>query len=130
MPDPDTNRSAADKAGAALWPSPEEIEIEPKAVAALMERKASFRLIDCREEDEWELTRIEGAELLPLSEFGERHAGVLTNRDEPLVIQCHHGMRSAKATHFLRAKGYRQVWSMARGIEGWSTEVDPTVPRY
>ena len=39
-------------------------------------------------------------------------------------------MRSAKATLFLRQKGYPNVWSMARGIEGWSLEVDPTVPRY
>lgn len=114
----------------ASWPAPDEIEIEPAAVAALLAAKAGFRLIDCREEDEWELTRIEEAELLPLSEFGERHPEVLPDKKEHLVIHCHHGMRSAKATSFLRAKGHPHVWSMARGIDGWSSEVDPTVPKY
>lgn len=106
------------------------MEIEPEAVAALLKGGAEFRLIDCREEDEWELTRIEQAQLLPLSEFGERYTGVLPDKNERLVIQCHHGMRSLKAANFLRAKGYARAVSMARGIEGWSTEVDSSVPRY
>ena len=72
----------------------------------------------------------EGAELLPLSDFGARYAGVLADPAGHIVIHCHHGMRSAKAALFLRQKGYPNVWSMARGIEGWSLEVDPTVPRY
>ncbi len=112
------------------WPSGAEIEIEPAAVAALQQADTPFRLIDCREPDEWELTKIDGAELLPLGEIGTRYAAVLTNPEERIVIHCHHGMRSAKAAHFLRQKGYHQVWSMARGIEGWSLEVDPAVPRY
>jgi rhodanese-related sulfurtransferase len=112
------------------FPDPDEIEIEPEAVTALQKAGTPFRLIDCREPEEWDTCRIEGAELLPLSEFAERHPGVLADPAEPIVIHCHHGMRSAKATLFLRQKGYQNVWSMARGIEGWSLEVDPTVPRY
>lgn len=112
------------------WPDAAEIEIQPEAVAALQQAGTAFRLIDCREPDEWQTTRIEGAELLPLSDFGARYAGVLTDPAGHIVIHCHHGMRSAKATLFLRQKGYPNVWSMARGIEGWSLEVDPTVPRY
>jgi len=112
------------------WPDPAEIEIEPEAVAALQRTGTPFRLIDCRELEEWDTARIAGAELLPLGEFSARHASVLTNPGEPIVIHCHHGMRSAKATLFLRQKGYKNVWSMARGIEGWSLEVDPAVPRY
>ena len=112
------------------WPDPATVEIEPAAVAALQLSGAAFRLIDCREPDEWQTTRITGAELLPLSEFGTRYAGVLPRLDEPVAIHCHHGMRSAKAALFLRQKGYSRVWSMARGIEGWSLEVDPAVARY
>ena len=112
------------------WPDPAEIEILPETVAALREAGAPFRLIDCREPDEWDTTKIQGAELLPLGDFNARHAAVLTDQTEAVVIHCHHGMRSAKATLFLRAKGYQKVWSMARGIEGWSLEVDPAVPRY
>ena len=112
------------------WPDPAEIEIQPEAVAALQDAGTPFRLIDCREPEEWDTTKIAGAELLPLGDLSARHAAVLTNLSEPVVIHCHHGMRSAKATIFLRQKGYKNVWSMARGIEGWSLEVDPAVPRY
>jgi rhodanese-related sulfurtransferase len=114
----------------APWPDPAEVEIQPESVASLQQAGTAFRLIDCREPDEWDTTRIEGAELLPLTDFAARYAGVLTNPAEPIVIHCHHGMRSAKATLFLRQKGYTSVWSMARGIEGWSLEVDPAVARY
>lgn len=115
---------------AAVWPDPASIEIEPLAVAALQESGTAFRLIDCREPDEWDTTKIDGAELLPLGDIPNRYQGVLPDPEEPVVIHCHHGVRSAKATHFLRQKGYRKVWSMARGIEGWSLEVDESVPRY
>lgn len=114
----------------ALWPDRREIEIEPAAVAALQQQGTRFRLIDCREPEEWDTCRIEGAELLPLGDFAGRHPGLLADPDEPVVIHCHHGMRSARAALFLRQKGYQNVWSMARGIEGWSLEVDPAVPRY
>lgn len=114
----------------APWPDPAEIEIEPATTAALQASGTAFRLIDCREPDEWDTARIAGAELLPLGEFSARHAAVLPDPDECIVIHCHHGMRSARATLFLRQKGYQNVWSMARGIEGWSLEVDPAVPRY
>jgi rhodanese-related sulfurtransferase len=107
------------------WPDAAEIEIQPEAVSALQQAGS-----DCREPDEWQTTRIGGAELLPLSNFGARYPEVLANPSERIVIHCHHGMRSAKATLFLRQKGYPNVWSMARGIEGWSLEVDPAVPRY
>lgn len=113
-----------------VWPDRAQIEIEPEAVASLQEKGTPFRLIDCREPEEWDTCRIEGAELLPLGEFAQRHPGVLADPDEPIVIHCHHGVRSAKAALFLRQKGYTNVWSMARGIEGWSLEVDSAVPRY
>ena len=112
------------------WPDPGEIEIEPEAVAALQASGSPFRLIDCREPEEWDLTHLPGASLLPLSTFAEKYPAALTDPQEHLVIHCHHGMRSAKATLFLRQKGYRHVWSMARGIEGWSLEVDPGIARY
>ena len=112
------------------FPDPAEIGIDPEVVAALQQAGTPFRLIDCREPDEWDITRIHGAELLPLSDFAARSSAVLEDPAEPIVIHCHHGVRSAKATQFLRQKGFRNVWSMVRGIEGWSLEVDSTVPRY
>ena len=75
---------------------------------------------------------MEGAELFPLSRFPEEAtANLLHPGDErPLIVYCHHGMRSMNATRFLRGKGKEAVWSLAGGIDLWSTQIDPAVPRY
>jgi rhodanese-related sulfurtransferase len=88
------------------------------------------RLIDVREADEYELARIPGAELLPLSQWPAVIAEKLTDRDQPLFIQCHHGGRSARAADFLLRNGYADVTNVAGGIDAWSVEIDPSIPRY
>ncbi len=113
-----------------LWPDEDELEISPAAVAALRAAGETFTLVDCREQDEWHLCRIEGAELIPLSRFAEVARRRFDDPAHRVVIHCHHGMRSAQAAHFLRQCGLPQVWSMAGGIEQWSQEIDPAVPRY
>jgi rhodanese-related sulfurtransferase len=88
------------------------------------------RLIDVREPDEWELTRIAGAELLPLSQWPAIVLEKLTDPAQPLVIHCHHGARSMRAAEFLAARGFADVVNLAGGIDAWSSEVDANVPRY
>ena len=112
------------------WPETDTLEITPNDVAALRAAGETFALIDCREEDEWRVCRIDGATLLPLSRFGELSRQRFTDADERVVIHCHHGMRSAQAALFLRQHGMDHVWSMAGGIDAWSAEIDPSVPRY
>ena len=110
-------------------PSPDTAEISPEDTAEWLAKAPSeFQLIDCRESDEWAFCRIEGATLIPLSRFAEL-APTRVSPGLPAVIYCHHGMRSLRATHWLRSKGYR-AWSMAGGIDSWSDLVDPSVPRY
>ena len=113
-----------------LWPDTDSIEISPVSVAALRAAGENFTFLDCREEDEWNVCRIEGAELMPLSRFAEIARQRFTDPEELIVIHCHHGMRSTQAAGFLRHFGMHQVWSMAGGIEAWSQEIDPKVPRY
>ncbi len=88
------------------------------------------RLIDVRELDEWELCRLPRAEHLPLSRFGELGQQLLKNPDEALLIYCHHGVRSAHVTDFLIGQGFTRVTNLAGGIDAWSVEIDPSVPRY
>ncbi len=115
-------------------PSTEQLEITPAELKQLIDGKPAtdFRLIDCREEDEFALCRIEGAELHPLSRFHTDARRLLLNPadERPLVVYCHHGMRSMNATLFLREKGKTKVWSLAGGIDLWSSLIDPAVPRY
>ena len=88
------------------------------------------RLIDVREADEYAVAHIEGAELLPLSQWPAIAAEKLTDPGEALLIQCHHGGRSARAAEFLLRNGFTDVTNLAGGIDAWSVEVDPAVPRY
>ena len=92
--------------------------------------KKLVRLIDVREADEWEICRIAGAELVPLSQWPQLALEKFPIKDEALVMQCHHGGRSARATAWLLGQGYTDVRNLAGGIDAWSTEIDPSVPRY
>lgn len=90
-------------------------------------------LLDCRRPDEWDKCRIAGAALIPMQEI-ERRADELEDedggRDRPIVVYCHHGVRSLRVAAALRAMGFTDVRSLAGGIEAWSMGVDPGVPRY
>lgn len=100
-----------------------------KCAAACEENPSAQQLVDVRENDEWALNRIEGAVHIPLSEFAERGPAELESSDR-LILYCHHGMRSAQAQAFLMAQGFTDVINLAGGIDAWSREVDPGVPRY
>ncbi len=88
------------------------------------------RLIDVREAEEFEIARIPGAELLPLSQWPAVAAEKLLDPAQPLLIQCHHGGRSGQAAAFLLRNGFTDVINVAGGIDAWSQEIDPSVPRY
>ena len=107
------------------------LEIAPEQLAALLKNREQERiqLVDCREQDEFEICRIAGAILVPLSGFAENSETRL-HRESPVVVYCHHGVRSMRALEFLRARGWEQVFSLAGGIEAWSEKIDPTVLRY
>ncbi len=103
------------------------------SVAELQQRLAAPqppRLIDVREPEEWEIARIAGAELLPLSQWPAVAQAQLADPEEPLFIVCHHGGRSARAAEFLVRSGFSQVTNVAGGIDAWSCEVDAAIPRY
>ena len=95
-----------------------------------MESNAKVRLIDCREEDEYAICKIDQAELLPLSNFPNDYPVRLPDKNETILIYCHHGMRSLRAAEYLTQLGYTNVINLQGGIEAWALEVDPNVPRY
>lgn len=102
--------------------------ITPAEFAERAARGERVRLIDVREPEEFELARVEGAELLPLSRFAE-WAGALDPAEE-LVVMCHHGVRSAHVCAVLARSGVTRLNNLAGGIDRWSTEGDRRVPRY
>ncbi|TWT76865.1 putative adenylyltransferase/sulfurtransferase MoeZ [Posidoniimonas polymericola] len=87
-------------------------------------------LLDCREESEFAIGVIDGATLLPMSGIQARVGELDPHRDTPVVVYCHHGMRSAQVANWLRSQGFTAAQSMAGGIDQWAVEIDPGVPRY
>lgn len=105
----------------------DELSIEPKAVHKMMENDVKFVLLDCREPWEYETARIEGATLVPMGDIPQRLDEF--PRDQPVVIYCHAGVRSLSAAAWLKRQGVNAL-SMSGGIDQWSREIDPQVPRY
>ena len=104
------------------------IEVTPLEVKQRLDRGEKFLLVDVREPWEYETTRIEGSKLIPLGDIPTNLA--VLEAAEDVVLYCHHGMRSMDAAAWLRTQGVEGARSMTGGIERWSTEIDPSVPRY
>lgn len=104
--------------------------ISPTELAAKLRSPEPPALLDVREADENAFCSIVGSRLMPLSELGERFGELGDWKDRDVVVYCHHGVRSAHAIAFLRGQGFRRLTNLVGGIDRWSAEVDPAVPRY
>jgi adenylyltransferase/sulfurtransferase len=94
---------------------------------AMRDAQKDHLLVDVREPQEYETCRIEGALLLPLGQLAARMSEL--PKDKELIVHCHHGGRSAQAVNYLVNQGYKAS-NLAGGIDAWSEEIDPKVPRY
>src|ERR1017187_5553465 len=105
----------------------EDPVIEPREVHAMMQNGEKFLLLDCREPWEYETARIEGATLIPMRQIPQKLGEI--PRDQTVVVYCHAGVRSFSAAAWLKQQGVNAL-SMTGGIDQWSREIDPGVPRY
>ena len=103
-------------------------DLAPAAVADRLRGTEPPLLLDVREPWEHEIARVEGARLVPLATL----PGALDtlDRSREIVVLCHHGVRSLMAAEFLQRHGFARVANLRGGIDAWSDDVDPTVPRY
>lgn len=104
-----------------------EFEISPADAAALAQ-EGKARILDVREPWEFAAAHVEGSTLIPMGELPARADEL--DRAGRLLVMCHHGVRSMNATMWLRRQGFEQAQSVRGGIDAWSAEVDPKVPRY
>ena len=109
---------------------PLPLEIAAPEAARLLADDPTALLLDCRTPEEHATARIEGAVLIPMQELAERVGEIDAWRAGQIIVHCHHGVRSLRVTHWLRDRGYENVSSLRGGIDAWSTDVDPQVPRY
>jgi adenylyltransferase/sulfurtransferase len=109
-----------------------ELEIEPAQVKKMLENGNNFKLIDVRNQGEYEINRIEGATLIPLDVIQEKNMNKLNGLkpSDEIVLHCKAGVRSLKAAKALLEMGFQNVKSMRGGIEEWAEKIDPSLPRY
>lgn len=105
-------------------------EIEPRELAERMRAGAAVYLVDVRQPWENATAALPNSVLVPLPELPHRLDEVQPPEGTLTVVYCHHGVRSLRAAAFLVRMGRADVVSLAGGIDAWSQEVDPSVPRY
>jgi sulfur-carrier protein adenylyltransferase/sulfurtransferase len=109
--------------------APESVPtISVRELKTKMDNGETVTLIDVREPFEYEIARIEGSRLIPLGELEARVDEL--PKTGALVLQCHSGGRSEHAARLLRETGFENAVNLEGGIDAWSVEIDPAVPRY
>ena len=106
------------------------LEIDVAKLAEMQHNGDDFLLLDVRESNEYETAKIPGSTLLPMSEFQDRVGELDEHRDRLIVVQCHHGGRSMRVLQALKQLGFEKLQNLAGGIDQWSVQIDPSVPRY
>ena len=103
-------------------------EQTPRQIKARLDTGEPLILLDVREPFELQISRLDGARNIPMSEINARWQEI--PRDQPVVVFCHTGVRSANLIAALREAGYDNLINLTGGIDAWSREVDASVPRY
>lgn len=106
------------------------MEITPRDTKRLLDDRADFVLIDCRLPSEAAVTRIDGAELIPLQQIQQHSEKLMQWKDKPIVVHCKVGGRSMQFAQILKQSGFTNVRSMAGGILLWNKDINPGGPQY
>lgn len=105
-----------------------EYEISPTEAQTLL-RENKTRLLDVREPWEYATAHIDPSTPMPMGDVSARVHQEL-DPEAHITVLCHHGQRSLNVTAWLRNQGFENVQSLRGGIDAWSAEIDPKVPRY
>lgn len=103
------------------------IQISPAELKKMQVGNAVTHLLDVRTKEEWKVARLAGSKL-----FSELSVEELENfhPQDCLVFHCHHGGRSQRAAEEFVKRGFQHVYNLQGGIDAWSLEIDPSIPRY
>ncbi len=111
-----------------MFGSDHSLDISPSEVDAKLKNGDKTIMLDVREQWEVDINQLPGIVHIPLGELPKRYKE-LSPEDE-IIAYCHMGVRSLKAARFLKEQNYTNVKNLAGGIDAWSLQVDPKVPRY
>jgi sulfur-carrier protein adenylyltransferase/sulfurtransferase len=102
-------------------------EITVQELEALRDAKADFIVLDVRNPDEYQICNLNGL-LIPLAELPQRLDEL--DKNKQIIIHCHAGGRSRRATEYLIQQGFSQVYNLKGGITAWANEIEPTMRKY
>ena len=138
--DPDAPRPGSLEERTALREPDPERSITPAKLQQLLAGPSTAGIhetpplmLDVREAPEASFVSLPGSVLIPLGQLPDRLgelAGLTNGRDAPIVVYCHHGVRSARAMDVLEKAGFTRVRHLTGGIDAWSVQVDPELARY
>jgi molybdopterin/thiamine biosynthesis adenylyltransferase/rhodanese-related sulfurtransferase len=103
-------------------------DITARELAERLKNGGDIRLIDVREPHELEISRLDGAQLIPLGQLAQRMHEL--DSAEEIVLFCKSGTRSARALELLASAGFRKMKNLKGGINAWAREIDPSLPVY
>lgn len=102
--------------------------IRAQELAARLAANDGVRVLDVREPEEWSIVHLPGAQLIPLGNLPNAVSEL--DREAEWVVYCHHGVRSLHAAGYMQAQGFTRVTNLLGGIDAYSVQADPTLPRY
>ncbi len=112
------------------YPFKPDWEITPRDVKKMLDAKEDFVFIDCRLPNEYQITKIDGAKLIPLQQIAQRFGELRGNEEKKVIVHCKVGGRSMQFAQILKQQGFKDVRSMAGGILLWNKDVNPGGPQY
>jgi rhodanese-related sulfurtransferase len=106
-------------------------QLNPRELADLLgraEQDSRPILLDVREPWEFDICRLDGSRLIPMRQIPASLGQLET--DQPVVVICHHGIRSQQVALYLEHQGFSQVYNLRGGVDGWARDVDPAMATY
>ncbi len=104
------------------------VQLTPQQVQDGLQKQPAPLLLDVREEDEVRLCALPGSLHIPMNLIPLRHNELPD--DVPIIVYCHHGIRSLNVARYLVHVGFENVANLQGGIDAWARQIDPSMPRY
>lgn len=104
------------------------VQLTPQQVQDGLQKQPAPLLLDVREEDEVRLCALPGSLHIPMNLIPLRHNELPD--DIPIIVYCHHGIRSLNVARYLAHVGFEHVANLQGGIDAWARQIDPTMARY
>lgn len=107
------------------------LELTPEALANLRKESEARNivLLDVREPWEVQVAHLDGTVNMPMGDIPSRAHAEL-DPEQRIITICHHGIRSLQVANWLRNQGFDEAQSLSGGLDAWSREIDPSMPRY